>query len=78
MGNGSLFVCNNVNSLLHLEYVTTIYKERMMICSKCTNESKINSHNEEWCTGCAMLIRACKCDIKNQNIDYTSYIENNQ
>jgi len=30
----------------------------------CGNESKFNSHNEEWCTGCCMLIRACKCEMK--------------
>jgi len=40
-----------------------------MTCEICGCESKINSHNEIWCTNCAMLVHACKCpmlDLTNE------------
>jgi hypothetical protein len=36
---------------------------------KCTGEARINSHNELWCTNCAMLIHACKCQLP-KSFDY--------
>ena len=39
----------------------TIKEDLDLACPNCNNPARYNSHNEKFCTGCAMLVRACKC-----------------